>query len=277
VYILTKYGGTNMADWLIGIIMGIVEGLTEFLPVSSTGHLILTAELLNFQDDPRATIFEVVIQLGSILAVVVVFWKRLWSIVGVKTEGYKATRLNVLHIILGGIPAIVVGLLLHDWIKANLFSMETVVVSLIAGGILMIAAEVFPKGPKIESLDDMTYKQAFSIGLFQVLSLWPGFSRSGSTMAGGMFVGVSRKTAAEFSFILAVPMMIGASGLDIVKNLDKLSAADLPLFASGFVTAFIVAMFAIFGFLKLLESVKLTTFAIYRFVLAIAFYIIFIM
>ncbi|GGE69966.1 undecaprenyl-diphosphate phosphatase [Priestia taiwanensis] len=266
-----------MADWLIGIIMGIVEGLTEFLPVSSTGHLILTAEILNFQDDPRASIFEVVIQLGSILAVVVVFWKRLWSIVGVKTEGYKSSRLNVLHIILGGIPAIVVGLLLHDWIKANLFSMETVLVSLVAGGILMIAAEVLPKGPKIESLDDMTYKQAFTIGLFQVLALWPGFSRSGSTMSGGMFAGVSRKTAAEFSFILAVPMMVGASGLDIVKNLDKLSTADLTLFASGFVTAFIVAMFAIFGFLKLLESVKLTTFAIYRFILAIAFYIVFIM
>ncbi|UOY93280.1 undecaprenyl-diphosphate phosphatase [Ectobacillus sp. JY-23] len=260
-----------MADWLIGLIMGIVEGLTEFLPVSSTGHMILVGHLIGFEGE-RAKTFEVVVQLGSIMAVVVVFWKRLWTLVGVGRKKSGAS-LNLIHILLGMLPAAVLGFLFHDAIKEVLFGPGPVVISLIAGGILMIVAEKFSKTSTAQTLDEITYKQALYIGLFQCLALWPGFSRSGSTIAGGLLCRVSHTTAAEFTFILAVPMMLGASGLDLIKNWDILSAADLPLFVTGFVTAFVVAMLAIVSFLKLLARVKLTPFAYYRFALAALFYI----
>lgn len=158
-----------MADWLIGLIMGAVEGLTEFLPVSSTGHMILTGHLIGF-DDERAKVFEVVIQLGSILAVVVIFWKRLWSLVGIGkvTDG---PSLNLLHIIIGMIPAGVLGVLFHSTIKEVLFGPGPVVISLVAGGILMIVAEKFSKPSTARTLDEITYKQAFTIGMFQCLAL----------------------------------------------------------------------------------------------------------
>ncbi|MFX3625275.1 MAG: undecaprenyl-diphosphate phosphatase [Ectobacillus sp.] len=260
-----------MAEWLIGLILGVVEGLTEFLPVSSTGHMILVASLLGFEGD-KAKTFEVFVQLGSIMAVVILFWNRLWTLVGVgrKKDG---PSLNLIHIFLGMLPAGVLGVLFHDTIKEILFGPEPVVISLIAGGILMIVAEKFSKKSTAQTLDEITYKQAFIIGLFQCLALWPGFSRSGSTISGGILARVSHTTAAEFTFILAVPMMFGATGIDLIKNWDVLSPADIPLFATGFVTAFLVAMLAIVSFLKLLSRLKLTPFAYYRFVLAILFYL----
>ncbi|AZB41579.1 undecaprenyl-diphosphate phosphatase [Bacillus sp. FJAT-42376] len=256
------------------IILGLVEGLTEFLPVSSTGHLILAGHLLGFTGQ-KASVFEVVIQLGSILAVVVVFWKRLWSLFGFYKHDQSAIKgnLNLIHIILAMLPAVVIGLVLHDFIKTVLFSPIPVLCALIAGGIFMIFAEKKKKPVTAATLDDVTYKQAFGIGLFQILALWSGFSRSGSTIAGGLLLGLSHKTAAEFTFIVAVPIMFAASGLDLVKNMDVLSAADIPMFAAGFITAFIVAMIAIVSFLKILSKVKLTPFAIYRFILAIVFFI----
>ena len=259
-----------MADWLIGLIMGAVEGLTEFLPVSSTGHMILTGHLIGF-DDERAKVFEVVIQLGSILAVVVIFWKRLWSLVGIGkvTDG---PSLNLLHIIIGMIPAGILGVLFHSTIKEVLFGPGPVVISLVAGGILMIVAEKFSKPSTARTLDEITYKQAFTIGMFQCLALWPGFSRYGSTISGGLLARVSHTAAAEYTFILAVPMMVAASGLDLIKSWDVLSSADITLFVTGFVTAFVVAMLAIVSFLKLLSRVKLTPFAYYRFILAAVFY-----
>ncbi|CAM3801758.1 undecaprenyl-diphosphate phosphatase [Cohnella lubricantis] len=259
-----------MSDWLIGLIQGAVEGITEFAPVSSTGHLILVGHLLGFEGD-RASTFEIIIQLGSILAVVVVFWKRLWSILGVgRPKGQRS--LNLLHVILGMAPAVVLGLILHDLIKEKLFGPYPVLISLVIGGLLLLYADRFARRSRSESLDELTYKQAFIIGLFQCLSLWPGFSRSGSTISGGLLVGASRKTAAEFSFILAVPIMIGASGLDFVQSLDVLQKSDIPLFAVGFVTAFVVAMLVIVGFLKLINRIGLAPFAYYRFALAILFY-----
>ncbi|GAB6422934.1 bacitracin resistance undecaprenyl-diphosphatase [Bacillus cereus] len=260
-----------MADWLIGLIMGAVEGLTEFLPVSSTGHMILTGHLIGFEGD-KAKTFEVFVQLGSILAVVVVFWKRLWSLVGIGkvTQG---PSLNLLHIIIGMIPAGLLGFLFHDKIKDLLFGPGPVVVGLIAGGILMIVAEKFSKKEVATTLDQITYKQALMIGLFQCLALCPGFSRSGSTISGGLLSRVSHKASAEYTFILAVPMMVAATGLDLIKSWDILSPADIPLFATGFVTAFVVAMLAIMSFLKLIERVKLTPFAYYRFAVAIIFYL----
>lgn len=259
-----------MIDWLIGIIMGAVEGLTEFLPVSSTGHLILAGHLLGFEGE-KAKTFEIIIQLGSILAVVVVFWKRLWSIVGVGRRKDKPT-LNLLHIIIGMIPAGLLGVVLHDWIKKYLFGPGPVLISLVAGALLLLVADRFAKRSTAETIDDLTYKQAFTIGMFQCLALWPGFSRSGSTISGGLLAGASYKASAEYTFILAVPMMLGATGLDLVKSWDILSVADLPLFATGFVTAFVVAMLAIVTFLRFVTKVGLRPFAYYRLGLALIFY-----
>jgi undecaprenyl-diphosphatase len=266
-----------MPDIIIGLILGMVEGLTEFAPVSSTGHMILVGHLLGFQGTDRASTFEVVVQLGSILAVVVVFWKRILNIVGLYklpeegTDGQKG-HLNALHILCGMIPAVIVGGLFHDYIKQNLFTAKTVLIGLVAGGVIMIIAEVFRRArPKATSLDQVTYGQAFTVGLFQCLALWPGFSRSGSTISGGLLVGMNHKTASEFTFILAVPMMVAASAKDLYDSWNMLSVHDLPLFITGFVTAFVVAMLAIKYFLKLIDKVKLTPFALYRFAVAVVY------
>jgi len=265
---------------VIAFILGVVEGLTEFIPVSSTGHMIIVGELLGFTG-PTAASFEVVIQLGSILAVVVVFWRRLFGLIGIhfgqapQHEGTSTRRLTLGHIILAMIPAVVLGLAFHSWIK-TLFEAKNVMYALIAGGVLLLAAEWFkPKKAKAEGLDDVTYLQAFLIGCFQCLALWPGFSRSGSTIAGGMLLGVSRFAASEFSFILAVPMMIGATGLDLYKSMDFLTWADFPMFSVGFVTAFVVALIAIKTFLALIKRISFVPFAIYRFIVAGVVYMVF--
>ena len=175
----------GLHDLVVAFILGVVEGLTEFLPVSSTGHMIIVGEYLGFSGDTAST-FEVVIQLGSILAVVVVFWRRMFGLIGihfgkkeVPHEGRGTGRLTLIHIILGMLPAVVAGFALHDSIKEHLFGAKTVMYALIAGGLLLIAAELLkPKKPRAEGLDDVNYRQAFIIGCFQCLALWPGFSRS---------------------------------------------------------------------------------------------------
>ncbi|MBM7646983.1 undecaprenyl-diphosphatase [Scopulibacillus daqui] len=259
-------------DTIQAIMMGIIEGLTEFLPVSSTGHLILTGHLLGFTGS-KAKTFEVVIQLGSILAVVVLYWKRFLSLFGLYHEKRDHKGLNLIHVIVACIPAVIMGALLHGAIKTYLFSPYTVVVGLVVGGILLIIADKKTKHTTDAGLDRLSYPQAFGIGLFQCLALWPGFSRSGATISGGVLMGASYKTAAEFSFIIAVPMMIGASGLDIIKSYSILSGSDFPVFLAGFLTAFIVAMLAIVFFLKLLNKLRLIPFAVYRFIIAVLFYL----
>ncbi|TKD71073.1 undecaprenyl-diphosphate phosphatase [Pseudalkalibacillus hwajinpoensis] len=254
-----------MMEMIIAIILGIVEGLTEFLPVSSTGHLILTGYWLDFTGE-RAKTFEIVIQLGSILAVVVMYRKRFIDLL---SPGKKQGGLSLVHLILGMIPAVAAGFLLHGFIKTYLFSPYTVVIGLVVGGVLMIVADLRKRPPISASLDDLTLRQAFSIGLFQCLALWPGFSRSGATISGGVLLGTNHKTAAEFSFILAVPMMVAASGYDLLKSYQYLALSDIPIFATGFFTAFFVALFAIVTFIKFIERVRLIPFAIYRFVLAL--------
>ncbi|NEU25775.1 undecaprenyl-diphosphate phosphatase [Paenibacillus polymyxa] len=262
-------------DILSSIIMGIIEGLTEFLPVSSTGHMILTADLLglNTENDTVKT-FEVIVQLGAVLAVVVLYWRRFLSLFDFRRKVSSQPRLNLLHIILAMIPAGLIGVLFRDVIKQYLFGPETVLYSLVIGGLLMIAAEKFHPPIRSHTLDEITYKQAFTIGVFQVLALWPGFSRSGSTMSGGLFARVSHTAAAEFTFLVSVPVMLGASGIDMIKSMDHLSMSDFPVFAAGFITAFIVGMLAIKTFLGLLKRLSLTSFAIYRFVLAAVFFFI---
>jgi undecaprenyl-diphosphatase len=170
---------------------------------------------------------------------------------------------------------VVLGLIFHDTIK-SLFNPINVMYALVVGGFLLIAAEVLkPKEPRAPGLDDMTYRQAFMIGCFQCLALWPGFSRSGATISGGMLMGVSRYAASEFSFLLAVPMMMGATALDLYKSYHFLTTADIPMFAVGFITAFIVALFAIKTFLTLIKRISFIPFAIYRFIVAAAVYVVF--
>lgn len=173
------------------------------------------------------------------------------------------------------VPAVVVGLVLHDQIK-TLFNPINVMYALVVGGVLLLAAEYLkPKQPKAVGVDDITYRQAFMIGCFQCLALWPGFSRSGATISGGMLMGVSRYAASEFSFILAVPMMMGATVLDMYKSIGFLTMADFPMFAVGFVTAFVVALIAIKAFLELIKRISFVSFAIYRFIVAAAVYMVF--
>ncbi|MFP3728103.1 undecaprenyl-diphosphate phosphatase [Priestia filamentosa] len=258
-----------MSDIIHALILGIIEGLTEFLPISSTGHLILAGHLLNFTGD-KAKTFEVVIQLGSILAISILYRKKLLSLLNFNFKK-NTGKLNIIHIALGIIPAGIVGLLTHDFIKEYLFSPKVVVYSLIAGAILMIFAEKKKVNVTAHSLDEVTYKQALSIGLFQCLAVCPGFSRAGSTISGGLLSGVNHKASAEFSFLIALPIMIAASGLDLLDSAKFLTMSDLPLFATGFITAFVVAMIGVVTFLKILEKVKLTPFAIYRIILAILF------
>ncbi|WLI75738.1 undecaprenyl-diphosphate phosphatase [Kosakonia sp. H02] len=270
---------SDMHSLLVAAILGVVEGLTEFLPVSSTGHMIIVGHLLGFEGDTAKT-FEVVIQLGSILAVVVMFWRRLFGLIGIhfgkpRHEGIGTGRLTLVHILLGMIPAVVIGLIFHDTIK-SLFNPRNVAYALVVGGLLLIAAEVLkPKVPRAQGIDDMTYRQAFIIGCFQCLALWPGFSRSGATICGGMLMGVSRYAASEFSFLLAVPMMLGATGLDLYKSIDFLTTGDIPMFAVGFAMAFIVALIAIKTFLELIKHISFIPFAIYRFIVAAAVYVVF--
>ncbi|GAB2950932.1 undecaprenyl-diphosphatase [Hafnia psychrotolerans] len=266
---------------LVAAILGVVEGLTEFLPVSSTGHMIIVGNLLGFTGD-TAKSFEVIIQLGSIMAVVVMFWRRLFGMIGLhfgkppEHEGMGTGRLNLIHILLGMLPAVLLGLLFHSQIKM-LFEPKNVMYALVVGGIWLIAAEwLKPKKPRALGLDDMTYFQAFMIGICQCLALWPGFSRSGATIGGGMLLGVSRFAASEFSFLLAVPMMLGATVLDLYQSYSFLSLADLPMFAVGFVTAFVVALFAIKAFLSVIKRISFVPFAIYRFIVAFAVYMVFI-
>ncbi|AMO84098.1 Undecaprenyl-diphosphatase [Solibacillus isronensis B3W22] len=262
-------------ELLKALILGFVEGMTEFAPVSSTGHMIIVDDMWlqtkEFLGSGSANTFKIVIQLGSILAVVFVMWKRLLSLVGLyKIEGQKKTRFNLGHVIIGIIPAGIFGVLFEDFIDENLFSIKTVIVGLIIGAIFMIIADKFgPKKPAITTLDDISYSKALKIGFIQCLSLWPGFSRSGSTISGGVLLGLDHKTAADFTFIMAVPIMAGASGLSLVKNWDQINADHFWFYVVGFVSAFVFALISIKFFLKLISKVKLTPFAIYRIVLAL--------
>ncbi|MDQ6421612.1 undecaprenyl-diphosphate phosphatase [Paenibacillus sp. LHD-117] len=260
-----------MMDLIKAIIMGIVEGLTEFLPVSSTGHLILAGELLNFKGD-RASTFEVVIQFGAVLAVFVLYRNRFLKLLNFNFK--KGSGLNAIHVALAMLPAGILGVALHSVIKEYLFGPQTVLIGLILGGILMIVADRSKRPVVSEELDDITYKQAFIIGCFQILALWPGFSRSGSTISGGMLVGTSQKAAAEFTFIVSVPIMAAASTVDLIGSREFLTMNDLPLFLVGLISAFVVGMIAVVTFINAMKKLRLSWFAYYRFALAALFFFI---
>lgn len=270
-------------DTITAIVLGIVEGITEFIPVSSTGHMILASKLLGYNDqDPTMKTFEVVIQLGAILAIALVYWRRIFDLLGIKkidSGGHRMAsgkKLNLLHVIIGIAPALIVAFFARDFIK-SLFSASTVIWALVAGGVFMIFAEWFNKSKaKItaETIDDLSYKQVFLIGIYQILSvLWPGFSRSGSTIAGGMLSGASYKASADFSFLIAIPIMVAASGYEMLDSYQNLTKDTLGLFAIGFILAFVVAYVVVLAFMKLIQKIRLTHFAVYRFVLAVVFWL----
>lgn len=262
-----------MNDIIVAIIMGVVEGLTEFLPVSSTGHMILAGHLLNFEGD-RADTFKIAIQLGAVLAVLVLYWRRFAGFLRISPGLTQRPGLNLIHVSLGVLPFVIGGFLAYPFIKKVLFGPTPVLISLILGGILMIAADKYRRKATSEEVDNLTYKQALGIGLFQCLALWPGFSRSGSTISGGMLLGASQKAAAEFSFILSVPIMFAATGVDLYKSRDLLNRGDIVLMLIGGAAAFIVAMLAVVTFLNAMKRLRLSWFAYYRFVLAALFFFI---
>jgi undecaprenyl-diphosphatase len=267
----------NIWELFVAIILGLVEGLTEFAPVSSTGHMIIVDDLWlksnELFGDEIANAFKVVIQLGSILAVVVLFWSRFMDLLGLRKMQSPSVesgkKLNLLQVIVGLIPAGVFGLLFEDYIDEYLFSIETVAIGLLIGAFLMLAADKFQPKVTAKTVDQITYKQALGVGLIQCLSLWPGFSRSGSTISGGVLLGMSYRAASDFTFIMAVPIMAGASLLKVVKYWSYFTPDVLPFFIVGFISAFIFALICIRFFLKLIEKIKLTPFAIYRIVLAV--------
>ena len=271
-------------DLIAAIILGIVEGLTEFIPVSSTGHMILTTKAMGYNDQtPIMKTFEIIIQLGAILAIAIVYRHRILNLLGwtssrpLRKPPVPAKRLNLVHIFLGIAPALGVAFLAKDFIK-GLFSAETVLYALVAGGIFMMFAEWYNKAKAniitAHELDDLTYKQALLIGLYQIISvLWPGFSRSGSTISGGMLSGVSYKAAADFSFLIAIPIMCAATGYELLESYRYFTPDVLGVFITGFIVSFVVAYFVVLAFMKLIQKIRLTHFAIYRFILAAVFWL----
>ncbi|MFB7160087.1 undecaprenyl-diphosphate phosphatase [Lysinibacillus sp. NPDC056232] len=267
----------DIIELLKALILGFVEGMTEFAPVSSTGHMIIVDDMWlkteEFLGKYPANTFKIVVQLGSILAVVVVMWKRMLNLVGLyKIDGQSKSvkgHFNLMHVIVGMLPAVVLGFAFKDFIDDHLFKVEHVMYALVAGAILMIIADKFAtKKPKVDSLDKISYGLAFKVGLVQCLSLWPGFSRSGATISGGVLFGMSHRVAADFTFIMAVPIMAGASLVSVLKNWDTLSMDYFGFYAVGFISSFIFALLSIKFFLALISKVKLMPFAIYRLVLA---------
>jgi undecaprenyl-diphosphatase len=262
----------EIAILIKAIILGIVEGLTEFLPVSSTGHLIIVGDLLNFNDE-KGKVFEIVIQFGAILGVVWDYRRRVTHLITGIRERHEQRFL--LNLFIAFLPAAVLGLLLHKKITMYLFSPLTVAGALIVGGILILIIERLPLRVRVNSMEDLSPLDAFKIGIAQTFSLFPGVSRAGATIMGGLLSGLSRTAATEFSFLLAMPIMFAATFYELFKSFDLLHAADIPLFAVGFITAFITALIVVKAFLKFVSRHDFTAFAIYRIVfglLALAYF-----
>ena len=242
-------------------ILGVVEGITEFLPISSTGHLILAGDILGFTSDTAKT-FEVFIQLGAILAVVWLYRKKVSSTI--KNIGAEKTNRFLLNLLIAFLPAAFIGLITHSFIKHHLFNPITVAIALIAGGFAILVIERVVKKSIVLDVDDVSFKQALGIGLAQTLSLFPGVSRAGATIMGAMCFGLERKVATEFSFFLAIPTMFAATSYDLLKNLHYLTIDDLPIFVVGFFVSFFSALFVIKAFLGFVTRHTFDSFAIYR-------------
>ncbi len=248
-------------------IMGIVEGITEFLPISSTGHLILAAELMDFWTKEKSAVFVIAIQMGAIAAVIYEYWSRLWgAATGIVTGEPQGRRLGI-GLILASIPIVLVGLTLGQTVKALLFNDIAVAIGLIVGGLIIIWVEKNPRQINAPEVENITYKQAIYIGLIQVLSLIPGTSRSGATIIGGMMLGLSRKSATEFSFFLGIPVIIGAGLLDLWQSRGVLQGSDdWTVIAVGLVVSFISALLLIRALVAYVAKRDFMIFAWYRIV-----------
>jgi undecaprenyl-diphosphatase len=247
----------------IALLLGLVEGLTEFLPVSSTGHLILVGHWVGYTGE-KADTFEVFIQFGAILAVLLVFFRRFLGLWPRKNQTGFAGWQALWLLFLATLPAVILGKLFHGTIKEHLFNPLTVSIGLALGGIFILVVEKWQPKKRFDGVDSLNARAAFMIGCFQCLALWPGMSRASSTILGGMILGLERKQAAEFSFLAAVPLIFGATAYDLYKSWHLLSVADLPFFATGFVMAFFTAWAAIRFFLGYLASHTLSVFGWYR-------------
>ena len=248
--------------YLQAVLLGILEGLTEFLPVSSTGHLVLVANLIHFEG-PASETFKIVIQLGAILAVCVLYWRRLSSAAfGFFSD--SEDRAFVVNILIGFLPSMVVGALAYELIRQMLDSPIVVSIALIIGGIAIIVIERTNKTPRYDAVERFPALIALKIGLFQVVSMIPGVSRSGATIMGSLLVGVDRKAAAEYSFFLAIPTMLGAATYALYKNWSKLDFSNAGLIAIGFVTAFIVALIVVKAVMGFISRHGFVPFAWYR-------------
>jgi undecaprenyl-diphosphatase len=247
-------------------LMGVVEGLTEFLPISSTGHLILAGALLGFDDD-KAKVFAIAIQTGAIFAVVLVYWQKIRSTL-VALPSDKQAQAFALNVLIAFIPAVVLGLLFGKTIKAHLFTPIVVASTFIIGGFIILWAEKRQQNaataPRILEVDAMTKMDALKVGLIQCLAMIPGTSRSGATIIGGMLLGSSRKAATDFSFYLAIPTLIGAGVYSLYKERALLSMADLPMFLVGLVVSFISAWLCVKWLLKFISTHNFNGFAYYR-------------
>jgi undecaprenyl-diphosphatase len=252
-------------------IMGVVEGLTEFLPISSTGHLILAGALLGFDDD-KAKVFDIAIQTGAILAVILVYWQKIRETV-LRLPSERQAQQFALNVLIAFIPAVLLGLLFGKAIKAHLFTPEVVASTFILGGFIILWAEKrqanAATAPRILDVDAMSTRDALKVGLVQCLAMIPGTSRSGATIIGGMLLGLSRKAAIDFSFYLAIPTLIGAGAYSLYKDRALLSIADLPMFGVGLVFAFVSAWICIRWLLRFIATHSFVGFAWYRIVFGI--------
>lgn len=243
-----------MANYLLAVLLGILEGVTEWLPISSTGHLILLEQLVQFElSDEFLTMFRVVIQLGAILAVVLLYFDRLWPFTADPARRYCKPGAFSLwgKILVGSLPAAVLGLLLDDWLDAHLYNYWVVAAMLILYGVFFLLIEQKPRRPRINKLSQLSYQDALIIGFWQVLAMVPGTSRSGATIVGALLLGASRPLAAQFTFFLAVPVMFGASGLKLVKFFaagGSLTGLEIGVLVTGMAVAFVVSLLTI-GFL----------------------------
>lgn len=255
-----------MSDLLYALILGIVEGFTEFIPVSSTGHLILTTDLLGLDpSETRMVVFNIVIQLAAILAVVWAFRVKIIDVIR-RLPTDPAARRFAFAVIIGCVPAAVLGLLFDDVIEAYLFNPITVCGALVVGGLAILAVEATAakRAPRVERADDIGAVDAWKVGAAQCLALFPGMSRSASTILGGVAFGLSRVAATEFSFFLAIPIMVGASGLKLYKSAGALTTADAPFFAVGCIAAFVAALISIRFLLRFIATNTFRPFAWYR-------------
>ena len=253
----------DVSLWVKAAVMGIVEGLTEFLPISSTGHLILAGSLLGFTGE-KVKVFEIAIQTGAIFAVILVYWDRLRSTAAGLASQRRAQRF-VANVLVGFLPAVVLGLAFGKAIKAHLFTPTVVASTFILGGLVILWVERRLKpAVRVAEIDDMSAWDALKVGIVQCLALVPGTSRSGATIIGGMVFGLSRKAATEFTFFLAIPTLIGAGAYSLVKQRALLSAADLPLFAIGLVFSFLSAWLCVRWLLRYVATHDFVPFAWYR-------------